>query len=263
MTDGRTGEAAGLRTVGEVAALAHVTVRTLHHYDAIGLLRPTDRSGAGYRLYDDGDLARLHQVLLFRELGLPLDTIRGLLDAPAADRRRVLLEQRTALEARRRRTDAVIRAVDRAIDALETGDTMSETTMFEGFDAFDHAEYADEAEERWGGTDAYRESARRTKSYGKAEWSAIKAEADDLMERFAALMATGAGATGPEARALAEEHRRHIDRWFYPCPPRMHAGLADMYQADARFAGSFEKHGAGMAAFVSDAIRANAAADPE
>ena len=250
-----------LLTVGEVAALAHVSVRALHHYDEIGLLTPTDRSDAGYRLYGPADLERLHQVLLFRELGLPLDAIRGLLDEPAADRRQVLLTQRKALEERRRRTDAVLRAVDRAIDALEKGETMSETTMFEGFGEFDHARYADEAEERWGDTDAYRESARRTKTYGRAEWSAIKGENDAIMQRLAALMASGAEATGPEARALAEEHRRHIDRWFYPCSPRMHAGLADMYQADPRFAESFEKHAAGLTGFVSDAIRANAADD--
>jgi DNA-binding transcriptional MerR regulator len=254
----RTEREGRLLTVGEVAALAHVSVRALHHYDEIGLLTPADRSDAGYRLYDGADLERLHQVLLFRELGLPLDAIRGLLDEPAADRRQVLLTQRKALDERRRRTDAVLRAVDRAIDALEKGEAMSETTMFEGFGEFDHAKYADEAEERWGDTDAYRESARRTKKYGKAEWAAIKEEGEGIMERFAALMESGANATAPEARALAEEHRRHIDRWFYPCPPRMHAGLADMYQADARFAESFEKHAAGLTGFVSDAIRANA-----
>lgn len=247
-----------LLTVGEVAKRAYVSVRTLHHYDEIDLLVPARRTDAGYRLYGPAELERLHQILLFRELGLALDDIAALLDAPAAERARALLTHRTDLEQRRRRTDAVIRAVDRAVEALEQGATMSEQELFEGFGEFDHAKYADEAEERWGGTDAYRESKRRTASYGKKDWAAMKLEADDIMERFAELLWAGADPTGGDAVSLAEEHRRHIDRWFYPCPPRMHAGLAGMYEADARFADYFEQRAEGLTGFVAAAIRANA-----
>ena len=247
-----------LLTVGEVADRAHVSVRTLHHYDEIGLLAPARRTDAGYRLYGPAELARLHQVLLFRELGLALDDIGDLLEAPPADRARALLTHRVALEQRRRRTDVVIRAVDRAVAALEQGEPMAEQELFEGFEEFDQARYADEAEERWGGTEAYRESQRRTRSYGKQDWAAMKLEADDIMERFAELLWAGADPTGGDAVSLAEEHRRHIDRWFYPCPPAMHAGLAGMYEADARFGEYFEKRAEGLTGFVAAAIRANA-----
>jgi DNA-binding transcriptional MerR regulator len=245
-------------TVGEVALRAHVSVRALHHYDEIGLLAPARRTDAGYRLYGPAELERLHQVLLFRELGLGLDDIAVVLDRPVAERAVALLTHRAALERRRRRTDAVIRAVDRAIEALEKGERMSTDELFDGFEDFDHAQYAEEAEERWGDTDAYRQSQSRTKGYTKADWAAVQAEADDIMKRFVALMESGAAPEDEAARALAEEHRRHIGLRFYECPPAMHAGLADMYEADARFAEYFEKYSTGLTVFVAAAIRANA-----
>lgn len=247
------------RTVGEAAELAHVSIRTLHHYHEIGLLEPARRTDAGYRLYGPAELDRLHQVLLFRELGLSLDSIAALLDAPAVERARALLTHRRAVEHRRRRTDAVLRAVDRAIEALEKGESMSDKELFEGFEEFDHAQYAEEAEERWGKTDAYKESQRRTKNFTKADWTAVQKEADGIMKRFLALMESGGSPDSADAMALAEEHRKHIGLNFYDCPPKMHAGLADMYEADARFGEYFEKYGEGMTAFVSTAIRANAA----
>lgn len=251
-----------LLTVGEVAELARVSVRTLHHYHEIGLLEPTARTEAGYRLYGRGDLERLHQALLFRELGFTLDAIRSLLDEPDADRRAALRSRRGELEAERRRTDAVIRAVDRALEALEEGVTMTDAQLFEGFDEFDHARYAEEAEERWGSTAAYRQAKRRTDGYGKADWAAIREEGEAIVERLAALMRAGADPADEEAMAVAEEHRRHIDARYYDCPPRMHAGLADMYEADARFGDYFERRAEGLTAFASAAIRANAARGP-
>lgn len=248
----------GYLTVGDVANRAHVSVRALHHYDDIGLLAPARRTDAGYRLYGPAELERLHQVLLFRELGLSLEEIAAVLDRPPEERARALLTHRTELEQRRRRTDAVIRAVDRAIEALGKGERMSTDELFDGFEDFDHARYADEAEERWGDTDAYRQSQARTKGYTKADWAAVQAEADDIMKRFVALMESGADPEGEAARALAEEHRRHIGLRYYDCPPAMHAGLADMYEADARFGEYFEKYAAGLTAFVAAAIRANA-----
>lgn len=245
-------------TVGEVALRAHVSVRALRHYDEIGLLAPARRTDAGYRLYGPAELERLHEVLLFRELGLSLDDIAAILDRPPAERARALLTHRASLEQRRRRTDAVIRAVDRAIETLEKGDPMTTDELFDGFEDFDHARYAEEAEERWGETDAYRQSQRRTKGYTKADWAAIQAEADEIMKRFVALMESGADPEAQAARGLAEEHRRHIGLRYYDCPPAMHAGLADMYEADARFGEYFEKYAPGLTTFVASAIRANA-----
>ncbi len=248
-----------LHTVGEVATLASVTVRTLHHYDRIGLLVPSRRSEHGYRLYDYGDLERLRQIRLLRELRFGLDAIGQMLDAPAYDRRSALAAQRELLRERQERTDRIIRGVDRALTALEEEKQMETTEMFEGLEEFDPSQYEEEAKQRWGDTDAYKESMRRTRRYGKDDWARIRDEGDTVMGRLAELLAGGAHAAGRAAMDLAEEHRCHIDRWFYPCSHGMHRGLAEMYTADARFMEYFEKRAEGLAAFVQDAIRANEA----
>ena len=252
-------EAQQLHTVGEVAALARVTVRTLHHYDRIGLLVPSGRSENGYRLYAYGDLERLRQIRLLRELRFSLDAIGQMLDAPAYDRRSALEAQRELLRERQERTDSIIRGVDRALRAMEEETEMDRTEMFKGLEEFDHAQYQDEAERRWGHSDEYKESMRRTRRYGKSDWARIKAEGETVVARLAELMAEGAQAAGRAAMDLAEEHRCHIDRWFYPCSHGMHRNLAEMYTADPRFEEYFEKRARGLAAFVQDAIRANEA----
>jgi DNA-binding transcriptional MerR regulator len=243
------------RTVSQVARLAHVTVRTLHHYDEIGLLVPSDRSSAGYRLYSDADLARLHEILVYRELGFTLDAIAQVMSEPPAERRASLLAQRERLIAQKHRTEAVLRA----LDIVLTGDTAMPTeTRYEGIDQFDHAQYEDEARERWGDTPAYAESQRRVKSYTKDDWAAIKAEGGAVLADFAALFATGAAADSTAAMDVAERARLHIDRWFYPCARAMHAQLGEMYVADPRFTAFYDAAAPGLAVFVRDAIQANA-----
>ena len=244
-------------TVSEVARLARVTVRTLHHYDEIGLLSPAKRSEAGYRLYGMDDLTRLHRILLFRELDFPLDTIAQLLDEPALDPTEALRAQRAMLLERARRTETIVEAVDRTLDALEEGREMSATEMFEGFDAMDHAALRKEADQRWGETDAYRQSMRRTKDFTKDDWAKIKAESDEIEQALADLMASGRPPDGEDAMTQAEAHRAHIGN-FYECSHAMHVGLADMYEADPRFRQHYEKRAEGLAAYVAAAIRANA-----
>ncbi|MGH7475117.1 MAG: MerR family transcriptional regulator [Longimicrobiales bacterium] len=249
---------AELWQVSDVARVAHVTVRTLHHYEAIGLLRPGARSPAGYRLYSQADLERLHQILLLRELGFGLEAIGRLLDEPAIDRAAALRAQRESLLAKLKQTEAVIRAVDRMIEAIETGGEMDHTEMFEGLGQADHAEHAEEARERWGQTDAYKESMRRARRYSKDEWATIGQQREALEADLAALLAAGGDPEAAPAMELAEGLRLHIDQWFYPCSYRMHACLADMYEADARFTAHYETRAVGLAGFVAAAIRANA-----
>ena len=205
-----------LHTVGEVAALARVTVRTLHHYDRIGLLSPSRRSNSGYRLYDYGDLERLRQIRLLRELQFSLEAIGEMLDAPAYDRRSALVAQRELLKERRERTDRIIRGVDRALTAMDEETPMDRTEMFDGLEEIDHEQFEGEVEQRWGDGDAYKSSMRRTRRYGKGDWARIKEGGASVLLRMAELMAAGAPAAGHAAMDLAEEHRRHIDRWFYP-----------------------------------------------
>ena len=248
-------------TVSQVSRLAHITVRALHHYDEIGLLVPSQRTSKGYRQYSTTDLRRLQQILVFKELGFSLEAIAALVDEPPSERRAALLDQRVKLQAEQRKTAAVLRAIDTAIQALDGGGRMDNSGLFDGFDEFEHAQYADEARERWGQTDAYRESARRTRSYSKEDWVRIKSEMNAIHEGMAELLAAGQRSDAAAARSLAERHRLHIDRWFYPCSHEMHAALGEMYVADPRFAATYERVRAGLAQYMRDAILANAEAE--
>ena len=243
--------------VSEVARITGLSVRALHHYDAIGLLVPKQRTEAGYRVYDQDELLRLQQILIGREQGLSLEAIRRALDDPRFDRTRALKAQRRELEARARRTDAMIRAIDAALAIVdqEPGGSMDMKQLFDGFDP---SAYEAEVEERWGDTDAYRASAKRTKRYGQDDWRQIKEEQEAIYADAAAARQAGHAPESPEAMAVAERHRRSIDRWFYPCSTDMHTNLADMWEADARFAASIDAHGVGLTPFLAAAVRANA-----
>src|SRR5688500_13894970 len=220
--------------VGEVAALAGVTVRTLHHYDRIGLLSPSGRTGAGYRQYSPADLDRLHQVLLYRELGFPLEEVATLLDDPSADPEAHLRRQHALLVDRLERTSAMVAAVEKEREARAMGISLTPEERFEVFGEHDPAQYDAEVEERWRETDAYAQSKRKTAAYTKDDWLRIKAEGEDIEARFAAALQSGAPADSAQAMDIAEEHRQQISRNFYDCPPGMHARLARMYVEDAR-----------------------------
>lgn len=240
-------------TVGEVAKLARVSVRTLHHYDTIGLLDPSDRSESGYRLYDMRDLERLQQVLFFRELGFGLDEIRAVMLDPGFDRAEALRAQRSLLADKARRTEAMLAKIDEALDAMDEGVTMDENDMFEVFGDFDPKQYEDEVKERWGETDAYKESMRRTKRFTKDDWKRVTAEQAAAMEALAEAYRAGAAPSDASAQEAAERHRSAIEN-FYPCSREMHAGLGRMYVADPRFAANYEKLAEGLTQWVCDTL---------
>lgn len=243
--------------IGEVARLAHVSVRTLHHYDELGLLEPSGRSDNGYRFYAPQDLERLQHVLFYRELGFSLDEIRALLADPAFDRRDALLRQRELLAERRQRLEAMLELIDKTLTSLQGGIPMTKEEMFEVFGDFDPSQYEAEVRERWGDTEAYTESVRRAKRYTKADWQRLREESEEITLAIAALMDEGVAPEDPRAMDAVERHRLQIDRWFYPCSREMHATLGEMYIADARFTATYEKVRPGMAQYVHDAIQAN------
>ena len=245
-------------SVSRVAGLAGVTVRTLHHYDEIGLLVPGERTAAGYRIYTDADLERLQQIRFYRELGFGLDEIATLLDT--ADPREHFRRQHRLLTGRIKKLAEMVTAIEFAMEAQKVGVNLTPEERFEVFGDFEPDNHADEAEERWGSTDAYAESQRRTSRYSKADWQRFRTESDDWGRRLAAVMEAGQPATGSAAMDLAEEHRQQISRWFYECSYEIHTGLADMYVADPRFTATYEKIKPGMARFLNEAIHANAVA---
>lgn len=245
-------------SVSELARASGVTVRTLHHYDAIGLLAPSGRSEAGYRVYSEADARRLADVLTYRACGVPLAEIAGLLAASGDDRRTLLERQLALLD---ERGDAIARQRDvlmRELEDLTMGTTPDPRDRFVAFGDFDPAEYEQEAAERWGETEAYRESTRRTSRYTDEDWRRERAESEAVETEFAACLDAGLGATDARAKAAAERHRQHIDLWFYPCSYELQCGLADMYLADERFTRHYEQIRPGLAAYVNAAIWANA-----
>ena len=245
-----------LLSVGDVARLAGVTVRTLHHYDRIGLLSPSERTAAGYRLYGEDDLDRLHAVLAYRELGFALDDVAALLDG-AAEPLAHLRRQHGLVRSRIEQLHRLLAGLEKEMEAQMTGMRLTPQERFEVFGDADPEQYADETHERWGDTDAYRESRRRTSAYGKDDWVAIKAEGQAVTRRFGELLTAGVPATAAEAGDAVRAHREHITRWFYDCTPQMQRGLAQMYVEDERFTRHYEEVAPGLAQYVQDCVLAH------
>ena len=246
-------------TVGAVARLAGVSVRLLHHYDRIGLLEPSGRSAAGYRIYSLPDLKRLRQVLFYRELGFTLEEIAQILADPDQDAAAHLRRQHRLLRAQISRRQDMLAAIEKELEAGKMGIALTPEEQFEIFGTDKvSGEWAEEAQRRWGDTDAWAQSQRRAAAYTKQDWIDIQAGAAAISREFLAAMTAGAAADDPRATDVAERHRQHISRWFYDCPHDLHRGLAEMYLADERFRKNHDDLAPGLARYVRDAILANA-----
>jgi DNA-binding transcriptional MerR regulator len=240
-------------TVGAVAALTGVSVRTLHHYDHIGLVVPSVRTQAGYRGYTDADIERLHLVLVYRSVGMPLDEIRALLDDPNADVVEHLRRQHQLLLEQADRLQHTIKAVEELMNAHRSG---IQLTAEEQVEIFGTTALTEEAEKRWGDTDAWRQSQQRVSRLSKDDWIAIKAEGDALLEALAQAKRDGVKPGSDVANALAARHRASIER-FYDCGDEMHRNLVQMYLADERFTRYYDDVEPGLAQFVHDIVVAS------
>jgi DNA-binding transcriptional MerR regulator len=246
-------------SVGTVAAIAHVSVRTLHHYDEIGLLQPSSRSAAGHRRYSAADLQRLREILFYRELDFGLEEISAMLADPGAGTDTHLRNQHRMLRERIARSQELVRALEKEMEARKMGLSLTPEEQFEIFGTDKvGGEWAEEARDRWGDTDTYRESQRRTAGYTKDDWARLKQESDAGLHAFRDAMQTGVPAADVAAMELAERHRKFLTRWFYDCGYNMHRGLAEMYISDQRFGQVFDTVTPGLARYVHDAIIANA-----
>lgn len=238
-------------TVKAVAELAGVSIRTLHHYDEIGLLRPAAVSPAGYRLYSEADLERLQQVLFFRELDFSLQEIRAMLDSPSFDRREALAAHRQSLVEKQRRLERLIQSVDRTLDAMERGTSVNEKEMFDGFDEAKIQELREEASARWG-KDVVDESYRRVAHYTKEDWAKIRAAGKLWLESFSLLM--DRNPADAEVQRRIGEHYQAIHDNFYTPTPEVYRGLGDLYVSDPRFTVNYDTVRPGLAAFMRAAM---------
>lgn len=237
--------------IKEFAELSSVSVRTLHYYDEIGLLKPcfVDEQN-GYRFYNESSLERMQEILFYRELDFPLKSIAEILSSPNYDKQKALTEQKRLLQLKKERLERLIAALEQA----EKGRLI--------MNAFDNSEYEttrqqyeDEAKQRWGDTDAYRESEVRTAEYSKEKWNAVSAEMDAIFGDFAKCMNSGECADGKTAQDFVKRLQDYITANFYHCTDAILAGLGEMYICDERFKKNIDKHTDGTAEFVSNAIK--------
>ncbi|MBQ2953610.1 MAG: MerR family transcriptional regulator [Clostridia bacterium] len=232
-------------TIGEVSRLSGVTIRTLRHYDRIGLLTPTEVSPAGYRLYDEAALRRLHTILLLRETGLPLESIRRLLAHPAASPARLLALQTQLLTMQRAHIDHLL-ALTRELQ--EKGMEHMDFSIFNDHQA---ADVAAQAESAWGDTPAWQDYASRPRKKGEDERNGQALMA--LIGQFG--RSRPASPDAPEAVAFVRQLQQFITDHFYTCTDEVLAGLADVYQTPAFRRNIDRAGGEGTADFLAEAIR--------
>jgi len=227
------------RSIGQMAKEAGISTRTLHHYDEIALLHPSHRANNGYRFYSDSDSQRLHDILFYRAIGFSLNEIEHLLEVSSMERQQLLWQQREQLIEHMDRLERMRVQLDDALSVKDNAQNkerseMKEENRFDVFDGFDPDRHSAEAEKKWGGTDAYKESARRTKSYSEEDWKRYRCESDQLNQEMVKLMGEGCQADSGQAQEVAEKMCLLFDQWFYPCSREMHANLGEMYVTDER-----------------------------
>ena len=235
--------------INEVAKLTGITVRTLHYYDEIDLLKPSEMTDAGYRLYDSTALETLQQILFFRELDFSLNDIKEIMSNPHYDKVEALTKHKELLMTKRNRIDDLIHLVDHKLKG-------EQDMTFKQFDKTEieanKKKYADEVKKRWGNTDAYAESEKKTKRYADAEWEIISGESDALLREFGKIR--NLPPESKEAQDLVKKWQAYITANFYTCTNEILSGLGLMYVGDERFTQNIDQNGEGTAAFMAAAI---------
>jgi len=238
--------------VKEVAELTGISVRTLHHYDEIGLLTPGRRLESGYREYSDEDLEILQQILFFRELGFPLKKIKEVLDNPSFDRHEALVMQKQMLKEKRSRLDQMIKLIEKTIQHEEGEIQMSNKEKFEGFD-FSHNPYEDEARERWGDK-AVNESNAKLAGMSNMEQKEMSETMNAIYRELAELRHSSPASD--EAQAAIKKWYDFLNNNFGTYSYDAFKGLGQMYVADERFTKNIDQFGEGLAQFMSEAMAA-------
>ncbi|ATQ44299.1 MerR family transcriptional regulator [Caulobacter mirabilis] len=243
-------------TVKQVARLSGVSVRTLHHYDAIGLLKPARVGENGYRLYRREELLRLQQILFHRELEFPLEAIAAVLKAPDFDRIAALRGHRAKLEAQARRYDRLLATLDRTLADLEQEREMDANKLYEGFAPEKQGEYEAWLVDRYGGDMAARIEASKAavKGWTRADYDAVKAEGDAVNAGLAKAMADGLPADSAAAQALVARHHAWVGRFWTP-DATAYSGLADMYQEHPGFRAHYDKVAEGLVDYLAEGMR--------
>lgn len=239
-------------SISEMAKLCSVSVRTLHYYDAIGLLTPMEVAESGYRYYGEDAAARLQQILFYRELGFSLKEIGPLLSAPGEETQEAMKGQRHLLELKRDRLDRLLVL----LNAVMKGEKPMDFSVFDTKELEEaKAAYAAEAEARWGKTQAWAQSKTRMAAYTEADRAKLDEQSNEIFRRFAALR--GAAPASSEVQAAVDDWQNFITDHWYDCTEEILQGLGKMYTADERFRKNLDRFGPGTADLMSAAIAAH------
>ena len=232
--------------IKDFAKACGVSVRTLHYYDEIGLLKPSFvDEWTGYRYYDENSLLRMQEIMFYRELDFSLKNISQIISSPYYDKEKALSQQKKLLVLKKERLEKLILSID---------DAMKGKVVMNAFDNSEFEKYKDEAKEKWGNTTAYAEYSEKSKNYGKDKFSAISGEMAEIFSKFNRAM-KNSDADSDESQALVKELQDYITNNFYTCTKEILSGLGQMYVYDERFKNNIDKAGEGTAEFVSEAIK--------
>lgn len=249
-------------TVKQLAAISGVTVRTLHHYDEIGLLSPAHIGANGYRYYGRAEMLRLQRILFHRELGVPLGEIAGLLELEGADQVGVLLRHREKLAAGRERFRILIETIDRTVADIKGETPMPNADLYKGFSAEKQAAYEAWLIERYGDPmkDDIARSQKARAKMSEAEQQAVMEQLRDIETALAEGMKRGIDPTAEPVDRLVQRHRAWVAAaWDKPCPPGAYLGLADLYRSHPDFVKRYETIALGFTDFLVTAMKAHAA----
>lgn len=231
--------------------MSGTSVRTLHYYDEIGLLKPSNVKENGYRYYEEKELIILQQILFFRELQFPLEDIRAIIRAPGFRALEALQEHKKLLELKRKKLRGLIQTIDTTINRLKGGETMNGNDLFDSFGDDEMKQYQEEVKQRWGNTDAYKQSLERTKHWTKEDYERIKKEGTVFTKRLADAM--GTDVANKEVQDLVAQHHKGIET-FYDCSYEMYRKLGELYVSDKRFTAYYDTFRPGLAAWLKEAI---------
>ena len=234
-------------TIKQLADLAGVSVRTLHFYDESGLLKPNRTKNNGYRVYEKPELLKLQQILFFRELDFPVKEIKRIMTAPNFDIDAALRDQKRLIELKKERLNKLIKTINKTINDKN----MKDQELYDSFDDAKMKEYAAEAKERWGNTEAYKQSQERYAQMSKEDIAKIQKDSDDLMKEIAACI--NDDVKSEKVQRLIDRHFNNLN-YFYEPSLEIYRGLANMYVEDPRFTAFYEKYTSGLARFMRDAM---------
>ena len=241
-------------TVKQLAVLAGVSVRTLHYYDSVGILKPSLVKDNGYRVYSEKELLLLQQIMFFRELDFSIKDIKNALFSSEFDLKKTLHEHKHLIELKKKRLENLLSTIDRTIKKINKETIMNDQELYSAFSSEEMKKYREEAKQRWGSTEAYKQSEVRVKKMGKDGLKKVMEEGNKISLLLSECMKDGLKVEDGKVQELIGKHYEWVSN-FYDPSKEIYSGLADLYVEDERFKINYEKIAVGLAEYISSAMK--------